>query len=77
MCLPREVTPLRLDGWPPRLPRCDRFQRRGDTEEQAILAALEHAPHCSDEDVDALMQAIEDSKQPIRFEGPFDDLMDP
>jgi len=39
---------------------------------QAILAALAVAPRCTPEDVDALMKAIEEGKQPSRFEAIFD-----
>ena len=39
---------------------------------QAILAALDTPPHCTAEDVDAFTEAMEDGKQPIRFEGLFD-----
>lgn len=39
---------------------------------QAILAAWDTPPHCTPEDVDALLQAIEQGKRPMRFEGIFD-----
>lgn len=39
---------------------------------QAILAALDTPPRCTPEDVDALLQAIEQGKRPVRFEGAFD-----
>ena len=39
---------------------------------QAILAIYDSPPHCAPEDVDALMEAIERGKRPIRFEGIFD-----
>lgn len=39
---------------------------------QAILAALATPPHCTEEAVDALMQAIEEGKQAVHFEGVFD-----
>jgi hypothetical protein len=38
----------------------------------AILAAFDTTPHCIQEDVDALMNAIEEGKRVVRFEGPFD-----
>jgi hypothetical protein len=39
---------------------------------QAILAALSTPPHCTEEDVDAFMEAIEEGEQPVRFDGVFD-----
>jgi hypothetical protein len=39
---------------------------------QAILSALDAPLHCTEEDVDALMEAIEEGQQPMRFEGVFD-----
>jgi hypothetical protein len=39
---------------------------------QAVLAALDAPPRCAPEDVDALLQAIEQGKRPLRFEGIFD-----
>ena len=39
---------------------------------QAVLAALQVAPRCSIADVDALLDAIEQGKRPVRFEGDFD-----
>lgn len=39
---------------------------------QSILAALDIPPHCTDEDVDALMQAIEEGKLAVCFETMFD-----
>lgn len=39
---------------------------------QAILAALDLAPRCTPQDVDALLQAIEQGSRPVRFEGVFD-----
>ncbi len=39
---------------------------------QALQAALEAAPHCANEDVDALLEAIEAGKQAVRFQGIFD-----
>lgn len=39
---------------------------------QAILAAMDTPPHCTEEDVNALMETIEEGKQPVRFEGVFD-----
>jgi hypothetical protein len=38
---------------------------------QAILTALETPPHCIQEDVDALMEAVKEGKQPVGFEGVF------
>lgn len=39
---------------------------------QAILSALDTPPHCTGEDVDGLMKAIEEGKKVVRFEGVFD-----
>lgn len=39
---------------------------------QALLAALDSSPHCTEEDVDTLMEAIERGKQPLCFAGVFD-----
>jgi hypothetical protein len=39
---------------------------------QAILAVFDIPPHCTSEDVDALLEAIEQGKRPVRFEGVFD-----
>lgn len=39
---------------------------------QAILAAFDTTPHCTEEDVDALLEAIEGGRRAVRFEGPFD-----
>lgn len=40
---------------------------------QAILAIFDTPPRCAPEDVDALMEAIERGKRPVRFEGIFDE----
>jgi hypothetical protein len=39
---------------------------------QAILAALDLPSRCTPGDVDALLQAIEQGKRSLRFEGVFD-----
>jgi len=39
---------------------------------KAILAALDIPPRCTPGDVDALVQAIEQGKRPVRYEGVFD-----
>jgi hypothetical protein len=39
---------------------------------QAILAAMDTSPHCTEKDVNALMETIEEGKQPVHFEGVFD-----
>jgi hypothetical protein len=36
-----------------------------------IIKAMEQPPHVTHEDVEALLQAIDEGKQPIRFESPF------
>ena len=33
---------------------------------------MDTPPHCTEEDVNALMETIEEEKQPVRFEGVFD-----
>jgi hypothetical protein len=55
----QDTEPLASSGYPKGSP-------------QAILAAPETPPHCTEEDVDALMKAIKAGKQPVRFEGVFD-----
>ena len=37
---------------------------------QAILAAMDAAPHVAPEDVDELMRLIEEGKRPTRFDNP-------
>jgi hypothetical protein len=37
---------------------------------QAILAAIDAAPHVAPEDVDELMRLIEEGKRPTRFDNP-------
>jgi hypothetical protein len=39
---------------------------------RAVLAALKVAPRCTAEDVEALIQSMEQGKQPVRFEGVFE-----
>jgi len=39
---------------------------------RALLAVLDTPPRCTPEDVDALLQAIEQGKRPVRFRGVFD-----
>jgi len=39
---------------------------------QALLAFLDTPPRCTPEDVNTLLQAIEQGKHPVRFEGIFD-----
>jgi hypothetical protein len=36
-----------------------------------IIKAMEQPPHVIHEDVEALLQAIDEGKQPMRFESPF------
>ena len=36
---------------------------------QALLAAFDAPPQCTSADVDVLMEAIEQGKRPVRFEG--------
>ena len=38
-----------------------------------IIKSMEQPPHVTHEDVEALLQAIDEGKQPIRFESPFDE----
>lgn len=40
---------------------------------QAILAIFDTPPRCAPEDVDALQEAIERSKRPVKFKGVFDE----
>ena len=40
---------------------------------QAILEAATRPPHCTKEDVDALLQAIRESKRPAQVAGIFDE----
>ncbi len=39
---------------------------------QALLAVFDTPPYCTPEDVDALLRAIEEGQQPVRFQGIFD-----
>ena len=48
----------------------DQHQDRGSP--AALLKLLDTAPQCTEADVDALLQAIEADKQPVRFKGVFD-----
>lgn len=41
-------------------------------ERDLILAALDAPAHCTEADVDALMEAIEQGKRDVRFAGPFE-----
>ncbi len=41
---------------------------------QKIIKAMKEPPHLTEEDVSALLQAIDEGKQPIRFESPFDGI---
>jgi hypothetical protein len=47
-------------------------QRKGRGSPDALLKFLATAPRCTAADVDALLQAIESGKQPVRFSGIFD-----
>jgi len=38
----------------------------------ALLVALEVAPRCTLDDVEALIQSMQQGKQPVRFEGVFE-----
>jgi hypothetical protein len=38
----------------------------------AVLAALKVPPLCTSEDVEALIQSMQQGKQPVRFEGVFE-----
>jgi len=37
---------------------------------QAVLAAVDAAPHVKPEDVEELMRGIEEGKRPVRFDNP-------
>lgn len=39
---------------------------------QRLIKAMEKPPHLTHEDVDALRQAIEEGKVPIKFDSPFE-----
>ena len=41
---------------------------------QKIIEAMKEPPHLTEEDAQALLQAIDEGKQPIRFESPFDGI---
>ena len=41
---------------------------------QHIIKAMEQPPEVTHEDIEALLQAIKEGKQPIRFKSPFDEL---
>jgi hypothetical protein len=43
---------------------------------QAILEAMDAPPHCTAEDVEALLQAIEKGRRPVKFAGIFDAEME-
>ena len=40
----------------------------------ALLQAIREGPHLSDGDVDALLEQIELGKQPVNYQGVFDDV---
>ena len=44
---------------------------RGTLIAKGIIEAMEQPPHVTHEDVEALLQAIDEGKQPIRFASPF------
>ena len=56
------------------VPQSDEQTSNGYTKgsPRAILAAFDIPSRCTPEDVDALLQAIEIGKRPVRFEGLFD-----
>lgn len=41
---------------------------------QRIIKAMKEPPHLTEEDAQALLKAIDEGKQPIRFESPFDGI---
>ncbi len=47
-------------------------RQEGRSSPAALLKFLATAPRCTGADVDALLQAIEAGKQPVRFNGIFD-----
>ena len=47
-------------------------QQAGRGSPASLLKFLATAPQCTAADVDALLQAIESGKQPVRFDGVFD-----
>jgi hypothetical protein len=41
---------------------------------QKIVEAMKEPPHLTEDDIQALLQAIDEGKQPIQFESPFDEI---
>ena len=41
---------------------------------QKIVEAMKEPPHLTEDDIAALLQAIDEGKQPTRFESPFDGI---
>ena len=41
---------------------------------QKIVEAMKEPPHLTEDDIQALLQAIDEGKQPTRFESPFDGI---
>ena len=41
-----------------------------------IVEAMKEPPHLTEDDIAALLQAIEEGKQPIRFESPFEGIVE-
>ena len=39
-----------------------------------IIKAMKEPPHLTEEDISALLQVIDEGKQPTRFESPFDGI---
>ncbi len=42
------------------------------TQAQRIIEVMEQPPHLSHEDVEALRQAIEEGKMPVKYDSPFE-----
>ncbi len=57
-----------------KVPPEESITSRGDPKgsSRALLAAWDRSPCCTAEDVDALLEAIEQGKRPVRFAGIFD-----
>ena len=48
-------------------------KKTGKTQAQRIIEVMEQPPHLTHEDVEALRQAIEEGKRPMKFDSPFNE----
>jgi len=65
---------LEFLAWKSKQQKSEPQKTRKNPIAQKIVEAMKEPPHLIEDDIQALLQVIDEGKQPIRFESPFDGI---